>query len=72
MEPTIHIFKTNIKRKKDLQRIAPFLAIETISQWNIDYTDIDSVLRVVTCTLSTSDIITILNNQGYQCSELTN
>lgn len=72
MEPTIHIFKTNIKRKKDIQKITPLLTRETITQWNIDHADADCVLRVVTPSLSTSDIITLLTNEGYHCSELNN
>jgi hypothetical protein len=70
IQETILVFKTNIKYKKDVAKIAAVLALDAIHNWNIDRTDIDCVLRVVTNTLSNNDIIKIITNEGYDCSEL--
>ncbi len=67
---TILVFKTNIKYKKDIAKVSIVLTHDAISDWNIDRTDIDCVLRIVTSSLSTNDIIQIITNEGYHCSEL--
>jgi hypothetical protein len=72
MKQNILVFKTNIKQKEDTGKIAKALAIDSISQWTVDVNDIDCVLRVVTQTLSTNEIITIITHEGYECSELNN
>jgi hypothetical protein len=41
-----------------------------IQQWNIDYEDVDCVLRIVSDSLSHQNIITIINQHGFGCSEL--
>jgi hypothetical protein len=69
---TVLVFKTNIKYKKDITKISTVLTTDSISNWNIDRADIDCVLRVVTDSLSTNDIIKIITNEGYDCSELNN
>ncbi|MGG9971570.1 hypothetical protein ACQ33O_07220 [Ferruginibacter sp. SUN002] len=64
------VFKTDIKFKKDIQKIAPALTIAGITQWTIDRDDVDCVLRVVTDSFSVNDIIEIVSDNGYTCSEL--
>lgn len=70
MSETILVFKTNIKFKKDIAKVSSVLSHDAISNWNIDQKDIDCVLRVVSCSLSAKDIIQIITNEGYDCSEL--
>jgi hypothetical protein len=41
-----------------------------VVQWSIDTDDVDRVLRVESATLSSVDIITILNGLGHKCEEL--
>ena len=67
----ILVFKTNIKKKLDQQRIKKILdAIPMILRWNIDTKDADCVLRVVSHRVSPSDIMKVVRDTGYQCQEL--
>lgn len=68
---SIHVFKTNIKE------IAPNCVVDQIltnhsdiQQWSIDLEDIDAVLRIVSKTLRTEEIIKLINATGYECQEL--
>jgi hypothetical protein len=68
----ILIFKTNIAEERDL--VAVKTALDThhlIEQWNIDQTDVDCVLRVISYHLSYADIIRIISGLKYSCEELT-
>ena len=67
----ILIFKTNIRHKKDVGVIAPFLsADESIVQWNVDMDDTDKVLRIVSTSNDPVEIIKTINGAGYHCEEL--
>ncbi len=72
MKEHIHIFKTNIKTPEDTAIIARALNIDAIYHWSVDTCDCDCVLRVITPTLSSTEMINIITNEGYQCSELNN
>lgn len=68
----ILIFGTNIKTEKDKQIISRILnANNEIEQWHIDLEDIDSVLRIESKSLDTEQIIKIITEQDFKCSELT-
>ncbi|MFL9832094.1 hypothetical protein ABS764_14675 [Flavobacterium sp. ST-87] len=68
----ILIFATNIKTEKDKKLVSPVLnSHPKIEKWNIDLEDIDSVLRIETKTLNTEDIIKIIAEQDYKCTELS-
>ena len=65
------IFKTNIRFKTDLKIIQTFLAgYEHIVQWNVDRQDSDKVLRIVSPSGDTLEIINSINRAGYHCEEL--
>ena len=67
----ILIFKTNIQTEGDKQRIQSTLdADDTIQQWNIDLHDIDCVLRIVSDSLTTEQIIKVIKHSGFECAEL--
>ena len=67
----ILIFKTNIRRKKDVGVIKPLLsADESIVQWNVDRDDADKILRIVSTSNDPVDIIKTINEAGYHCEEL--
>ncbi len=72
MEQQILVFKTNIKTPQDTLAIKDALNIDAIEQWTVDTEDTDCVLRVVTQTLSINEMINIITNEGYECSELNN
>ena len=67
----ILIFKTNIRHKKDLGIIRPLLAAyDSIIKWNVDRDDADKVLRIVSTSSDSKNIIKIINKAGYHCEEL--
>ena len=67
----ILIFKTNIRFKKDLGIIEPFLAAcKSIVRWTVDRDDTDRILRVVSTSADTRGIIKTINEAGYYCEEL--
>ena len=69
--PCILVFKTNIKSKKDLQKIEPVLnGNPFITSWNIDKNDIDKVLRIVTTGIDSYELVNIIKREGYMCEEL--
>ncbi|AOZ98317.1 hypothetical protein [Flavobacterium commune] len=68
----ILIFGTNIKTENDKMIISKVLnSNPEIEQWNIDLEDIDSVLRIESRTLNASQIIKMITEQDFKCSELT-
>ncbi|MEL1256108.1 hypothetical protein AAEO57_20120 [Flavobacterium sp. DGU38] len=67
----ILIFATNIKTKKDKEKVSTELDQNPeIMQWNIDQEDIDCVLRIVSKTISEEEIINLLNNHSFICRPL--
>lgn len=68
----ILIFGTNIKTEYDKMIISKVLnSNPEIEQWDIDLEDIDSVLRIESRTLNASQIIKMITEQDFKCSELT-
>lgn len=67
----IHIFKTNIRSAEDVNFIKNLLnKHQHIERWNIDLHDVDCVLRVVSPSLKHAQIIELINEHGYECTEL--
>ena len=67
----ILIFKTNIASPIGIQAIWDSLKTLGISNFNIDFLDVDKVLRVVGERLiSAEKIIEALSHLGYRCEEL--
>lgn len=75
METTIGkllIFKTNVGELCTNCKVFKVLNNHAeIQQWSIDTEDVDCVLRVTTATLTSKQIITIINNLGHKCLELS-
>ncbi|MEO8533770.1 MAG: hypothetical protein ABI441_08465 [Flavobacterium sp.] len=68
----IHVFKTNIgKIEPDCAMHKKLDSNTAIRQWSIDHEDIDCVLRVVSESLKPEAIITMINDLGHECRELT-
>lgn len=68
----LYIFGTNLQTEKDKQLISKVLnANNEIERWNIDLEDIDSVLRVESQSLTAEQIIKIITEQDFKCSELS-
>ena len=67
----ILVFKTNIRYKKQLRQVQPWLnKIEGLYKWNVDFHDHDKVLRLETTDVSPIKIQSLLNQLGYYCEEL--
>jgi hypothetical protein len=67
----ILIFKTNVRTEFEKKCVADILnSLNSIQEWSIDMEDVDRVLRIVSTSKSTEEIITTLTNEGYECSEL--
>lgn len=67
----IYVFKTNIRTEFDRLRIKNVLdASRKVLKWNIDRHDSDCVLRIVSDSLTPSQIISIVDFVGFECVEL--
>lgn len=67
----IHVFKTSVKSESQANLVGAFLNILLpYDAWNFDLEDRDRILRVETTDLIPETVITILNSQGFECSEL--
>lgn len=67
----VHVFKTSVCSEKEVRLIGSFLNILLAKEdWNFDLEDCDKVLRVKAAEISAEIVITILNSQGFECSEL--
>jgi hypothetical protein len=68
----IYIFGTNIKTENDKQIISSLLnSTADIQQWNLDLEDIDSVLRIESKTLNAEQIIRLITQEAFKCTELS-
>jgi copper chaperone len=68
---TILVFETNIRFKKDVNKITEVMAPDTrIKKWNVDRSDRSKVLRIEAANIEPSEIIELINKAGYRCAEL--
>jgi len=67
----IHIFKTNITNEEDHSKIKPILDVHPeVNEWNVDFADVDKVLRIRTSSLTENEIIKLITGLGFTCREL--
>ena len=67
----ILLFKTNIKTKRDIKKVALILTVQKeIIKWNVDLHDNDRVLRIISAGIKNEQIVDLLQSIGYACSEL--
>jgi cell fate (sporulation/competence/biofilm development) regulator YmcA (YheA/YmcA/DUF963 family) len=67
----ILVFATNVKTETDKRNISLVLDENpAIEQWNIDLEDVDSVLRIVSDTLSEEEIISTIKSMDFKCLPL--
>jgi hypothetical protein len=67
----ILVFKTNIRYKKDVNKVSPLLESDSrVMDWNVDQMDIDNVLRIASDELHPTEVITMIQTAGYFCEEL--
>lgn len=71
MRRNIFVFSTSLNTDTDVESISPVLnRCSKIKVWSVDLEDADNVLQVECQGLSASDIIGMLNANGYTCEEL--
>lgn len=67
----VFIFKTNVKNKKLIKKLSPLLDRHLlITKWNLDLEDCDKILRVEASSEIAAEIISLLQNKGFECEEL--
>ena len=67
----ILIFKTDVKYKKDVSAVMPYLNnIRDIIKWNFDLSDVDKILRIETNSMQPVKVEQTLQLAGFHCSEL--
>jgi hypothetical protein len=65
------VFKTNANSTDDFLKINDHLSHSfNLQDCSIDLDDHDKVLRVVSDSISTGDVIKQLNNLGFLCQEM--
>lgn len=66
--PEVLVFKTSVRRRKHVQRLAPLL--NPFGRWNFALDDCDRILRVETCPCYAPRICELLARHGFLCEEL--
>lgn len=67
----IWIFRTNLRFKKDVQKVGLLLdQLPAVKRWNVALDDCDRILRVESDDLHARDIIHLMQETGYFCEEL--
>ena len=68
----IHIFKTNVRTKLDLDMLQLLFSLnKNIIEWSVDLEDVDKVLRVDTINnLSEKAIASQIKLLGFNCEPL--
>jgi hypothetical protein len=67
----ILVFKTTVNKQSDIYSLfTPLNEITGDGKWNFDLEDCDKILRVECEKNLSDDIIRILNNKGFICTEL--
>jgi hypothetical protein len=65
------IFKTNIAEICSNCNLYKTLENHNaIAEWTIDLEDVDKVLRIVSESLTTNTVIDLVQQHGFECSEL--
>lgn len=65
------VFKTSVKSVRHVNLLKPLLdQAAGKGTWNFALDDQDRILRIVSATVHPVTAIMLLNEQGYECSEL--
>lgn len=69
---SILVFRTSLKSKKDVQKIAKSLNVhKQVITWNVDLEDWENILRIeATKKGLTNEIAACIKGLGYLCEEL--
>lgn len=68
---SIFILKSNLKYKKDIKRLGTLLNNDSrIKEWNVDFADVDKVIRIEAENVTIREVIQLLRMAGFCCEEL--
>ncbi|MDX2281000.1 MAG: hypothetical protein NW218_15540 [Saprospiraceae bacterium] len=68
----IYVFKTSVKTKKAVKQLTPKLNdLLPSSHWNFDLEDCDHILRIASKIEISEKAIKLLQDNGFDCVELT-
>ncbi|RYD70617.1 MAG: hypothetical protein EOP53_25110 [Sphingobacteriales bacterium] len=66
----IWIFKTSVQNHQHVQQLKPLLNSCIGESWSFDLEDCDKILRIDSADLSMENLLELLDNEGFHCSEL--
>lgn len=68
----IYVFKTSVETETGIRLLKPHLdKVFPFAKWNFDLEDCDNVLRIEIKSEIVQSIISLLNENGFECQELT-
>lgn len=67
----IYVFKTSVKTKKEVKQLTPHLNnMLSLSPWNFDLEDCDTILRIDSKEEIPEQAVKLLKDHGFDCIEL--
>lgn len=67
----IFVFKTSVRTEKEVKELRPLLdQFFRPSFWNFDLEDCDNILWAFSENTTTSEVIRLLQEKGFDCEEL--
>lgn len=65
------VFKTSVETPQSVKVLRPLLdSVAGRGQWNFALDDCDRILRISSRKVTAQTAIQLLNDRGYECSEL--
>ena len=65
------VFKTSVETPQSVKILRPLLdSVAGRGQWNFALDDCDRILRISSRKVTAQTAIQLLNDRGYECSEL--
>jgi hypothetical protein len=67
----VYVFKTSVRNKKQVLQLSPLLNdLVQQSKWNFDLDDCDKILRIDSSEEILKPVIILMQNNGFDCTEL--
>lgn len=65
------VFKTSVESPQGVKMLKPLLdSVAGRGRWNFALDDCDRILRIVSMKVNAQMAIRLLNDRGYECTEL--
>jgi hypothetical protein len=67
----VMVFKTTVETPGGVRQLKPLLdSMAGNNKWNFALDDCDRILRILSPTLAPQEVIHLLTDNGFQCTEL--